>query len=226
MNNFNPKFRKSKNQTNYIRSNNIFWSKTPENEDSEDDYQVGDCILNNYFIENNSNKQDKYGSSYIQEYITIKLEDFNYNIELKSILDNISKDWKINLDYILINYNTSSNELEKKYFNIDNNMFINNLKSRINNYFNSVYNINVLLNKTSNLFSFIKFIFYSLKSTPEYFKENVINLLTLTCSCYNILCKKYIYNYQLNKIDETFKRKKIIHDVYYTDNCLNFIKDK
>jgi hypothetical protein len=67
---------------------------------------------------------------------------------------------------------------------------------------------------------------YSLKSTPEYFKENVINLLTLTCSCYNILCKKYIYNYQLNKIDETFKRKKIIHDVYYTDNCLNFIKDK
>jgi hypothetical protein len=220
MNNYKPKFKKSKNQNQYIRSNNVFWDITPENEDPNYICPPEDCPMYDFFKENNQNTNDIYGSSYIQEYTTIVLEDFVYESDLNTILNNIQQDWKLNLDYIINNYNTN------KYFNINNNKFVNNLKSRINNYFNSQYNIIVLLNKTSNLFLFIKFIFYSLKTTPEEFKENVINLLILTCSCYNILCNKYIYNYSRKSTDSNYKRNKMIHNVYYSDNCLNFIEDK
>ena len=105
MNNFKPKFKKTKNQNQYIRSNNVFWSYTPENEDPDDICPPEDCPSYDFFKENNQNTEDIYGSSYIQEYSSINLEEFNYENELNIILNDISKNWKLNLDYFIDNFN-------------------------------------------------------------------------------------------------------------------------
>jgi len=209
----------TKSNKTFVKNKNVFWNDLPEFDDINDpsnrDLSVLFCC--NSFKDMNtdvSNIDITYNYKE-EDFTNIFIKDIYDFLDLKNnetILTNISNDWKINLlDYnltikqLLLKSNINFNNLSYK-FSIE-------LKSRIFNYFNSMYNIEFLENKINNFWEFLLLLFYYLIDSFEnedYFEIN--NFFITLCSCYNILCKKYIYVYT-NILKYKFNNIRIKHNI-------------